>query len=232
MHKGKRILAIIPARGGSKGVPYKNIKPLNGKPLIEYTIDNARSILNDEDICVSTDDDKIIRVVENYGLKIPFKRPDYLATDTAGTYEVILHALEHYERIGKTYDIVLLMQTTTPLRQDFHIKEALELYSDDLDMVVSVKESVANPYFNLFEENESGYLFSSKGDGDVAYRQEAPKVYEYNGAIYIINIKSLKKSPLSKFTKRVKYVMGSRYSIDIDTQLDWEVAELLINKLT
>ena len=95
-----RFLIVIPARGGSKGIPRKNIKPFDGKPLINYTIDCARAIAKDEDICVSTDDDEIIQVVENYGLKVPFKRPAELATDTAGTYEVLLHALDFYESKG------------------------------------------------------------------------------------------------------------------------------------
>ena len=93
-----KYLVVIPARGGSKGIPRKNIKPLAGKPLIYYTIDTARAIVPDEDICVSTDDDGIIQIVENYGLKVYFKRPDELATDTAGTYEVLLHALDFYEK--------------------------------------------------------------------------------------------------------------------------------------
>src|SRR5574344_397852 len=122
------ILTIIPARGGSKGIPHKNIKPLNGKPLIYYTIDCARAICNDEDICVSTDDAEIISVVEQYGLKVPFVRPAELASDTAGTYEVLLHALDFYEKQGRHYDVVLLLQNTSPFRSSLHVKEALELY--------------------------------------------------------------------------------------------------------
>ena len=107
-----KILVIIPARGGSKGIPHKNIKPLNGKPLIHYTIDEAREIVGDEDICVSTDDPEIIKCVEDYGLKVPFVRPEELATDTAGTYEVLLHALNFYEKQGRHYEVVLLLQNT------------------------------------------------------------------------------------------------------------------------
>ena len=107
-----KILVIIPARGGSKGIPHKNIKLFNGKPLIYYTIDCARAICDDEDICVSTDDPEIISVVEQYNLKVPFVRPAELATDTAGTYEVLLHALNYYEQLGKHYDVVMLLQNT------------------------------------------------------------------------------------------------------------------------
>ena len=121
------ILIIIPARGGSKGIPRKNIKPLNGKPLIYYAIDTARAITADENICVSTDDVEIKSVVEAYGLQVPFLRPNALSTDTAGTYEVLIHALNFYEEQGKQYNTVLLLQTTSPFRTAEQVKEALEI---------------------------------------------------------------------------------------------------------
>ena len=186
-----KILVIIPARGGSKGIPHKNIKPLNGKPLIYYTIDEAREIVDDDDICISTDDPEIINCVENYGLHVPFVRPEELATDTAGTYEVLLHALNFYEKQGRHYDVVLLLQNTSPFRKIEQIMEALKLYTPDVDMVVSVKECAANPYYCVFEEDNNGYLHVCKGDGNIFRRQDAPKVYEYNGAIYIINTEKL-----------------------------------------
>lgn len=223
-------LVIIPARGGSKGIPHKNIKPLVGKPLIYYSIDTARQIVPDEDICVSTDDQDIIQCVEDYGLKVPFVRPAELATDTAGTYEVLLHALNYYEQQGKTYDVVVLLQNTSPFRTAEQVQEAIQLYHSEIDMVVSVKECSANPYYCVFEENEYGYLNICKGDGSITRRQDAPKVYEYNGAIYVINPRSLKQMPLNKFTKRIKYVMDEKSSIDLDTMNDWHMAELLIRK--
>lgn len=225
-----QILVIIPARGGSKGIPHKNIKPLAGKPLILYTIDVARQIVCDEDICVSTDDPEIIRCVEEYGLNVPFVRPAELATDTAGTYEVLLHALDFYERRGRHYDVVLLLQNTSPFRSAKHVKEALSLYHSDLDMVVSVKECSANPYYCVFEENADGFLNICKGDGNITRRQDAPKVYEYNGAVYAINPDSLKKMPLYKFTHRVKYVMDEQSSLDLDTMNDWRMAEMMIKE--
>lgn len=223
-------LVIIPARGGSKGIPHKNIKLLAGKPLIEYTIDVARAIVPDENICVSTDDQKIIKVVENYGLKVPFVRPEELAIDKAGTYEVLLHALKFYEDQGKHFDNVILLQNTSPFRNAEHVREALKLYSPEIDMVVSVKESTSNPYYNCFEENNKGYLHISKGDGLFTRRQDVPKAYEYNGAIYIINPNSLKKMPLGKFSHRVKYVMDDMHSVDLDNMIDWKFAELIINE--
>lgn len=220
-------LVIIPARGGSKGIPRKNIKPFNGKPLIYYAIDCARAICSDEDICVSTDDSEIISVVEQYGLKVPFVRPAELATDTAGTYEVLLHALDFYEKQGCHYDTVVLLQNTSPFRRAEQVKEALGLYNEKVDMVVSVKECAANPYYCVFEEDANGYLHVCKGDGNIFRRQDAPKVYEYNGAIYIINPESLKHQHMHQFKKRVKYVMDEMSSFDLDTMTDWKIAEMI-----
>lgn len=225
-----KILAIIPARGGSKGIPRKNIKPLAGKPLIYYTIDCARAICCDDDICVSTDDDEIIQLVEDYGLKVPFKRPVELATDTAGTYEVLLHALDFYEQQGLRYDVVVLLQNTSPFRSANHLMEAIKLYTPDVDMVVSVKECAANPYYCVFEETQEGYLRICKGEGNIIRRQDAPKVYEYNGAIYVINTESLKHQHMHQFKKRIKYVMDEKSSLDLDTLFDWVMAEMIIKE--
>ena len=227
-----RTLVIIPARGGSKGIPRKNIKSFDGKPLIYYTIDCARAICPDEDICVSTDDDEIIQVVENYGLKVPFKRPDELATDTAGTYEVLLHALDYYEKKGVHYDVVVLLQNTSPFRTLQQVKEALGMYRDDVDMVVSVKECAANPYYCVFEENQEGFLHICKGEGNIFRRQDAPKVYEYNGAIYVMNAKALKTTHMHKMQKRIKYVMDDLSSFDLDTMWDWKMAEMIKKEKT
>lgn len=223
------ILVIIPARGDSKGIPRKNIKSLGGKPLIHYAIDTARAITSDENICVSTDDLEIKSVVEHYGLHVPFMRPSELATDTMGTYEVLLHALNYYEKQGKHFDIVLLLQTTSPFRTTEQVKEALELYDkSQADMVVSVKESTANPYYNIFEEDKDGWLHVSKGDGKIYRRQDAPKVYEYNGAIYIMNADELKHTHMHHMQKRTKYVMDASSSFDLDTMQDWQMAETII----
>lgn len=223
-------LIIIPARGGSKGIPKKNIKPLHNKPLIYYTIDCARQLVSDKDICVSTDDAEIIQCVEDYGLKVPFVRPDELATDTAGSYEVLLHALNYYKNQNKDYDCIILLQVTSPFRKIAHIKEALSLYNPNLDMVVSVKESATNPYYNCFKEDESGYLQRFVGYHNIKRRQDAPKTYEYNGSIYVINPESLIKNPIGQFEHCIKYLMDDIYSLDIDTPLDWQFAEFILNK--
>ena len=226
-----KTLVVIPARGGSKGVPGKNIKLLNEKPLINYTLEAARKIFNDNDIVVSTDDIRIKNAVENVGLKVPFLRPENLATDTATTQDVLLHAISFFEENKyQTYDTLVLLQPTSPFRKENHIREALDIYKKNtgIDMVVSVKLTNSNPYYVLFEENQDGYLEKSK-KANVTRRQDAPEVYEYNGAIYIIDIQSLLKSKMSDFTKVIKYVMDEESSHDIDTKLDWKIAELLIN---
>ena len=224
-----KFLCIIPARGGSKGIPHKNIKELGGKPLICYAIDVARTVVDDVDICVTTDDQDIIDVVEHYGLKVPFVRPTYLASDTVGTYEVLLHAFKHYENQGRIYDAIILLQPTSPFRRMEDVVGAMNLFTPDIDMVVSVKEAVANPYYNCFEETD-GYLHLSKGDGRYVRRQDVPKAWEYNGAVYVINPQSLKDSRLSEFKKIRKYEMDTLHSVDLDSPLDWKFAELIIKE--
>lgn len=223
-------LIVIPARGGSKGVPRKNIKTLHGKPLIQYTIEAARGVFADSQICVSTDNQEIKSVVENIGLLVPFLRPEHLASDTASTYEVLLHALEFYENKGYYPDILILLQATSPFRTAQHLKDSLALYDTTCEMVVSVKETKSNPYYILREENEQGWLVKSK-EGNFIRRQDCPKVYELNGAIYIINIEALKSKPLHEFTKVIKYEMDAISSHDIDDSIDWVVAESLMKMM-
>lgn len=220
-------LVVIPARGGSKGLPGKNIKNLCGKPLIAYSIDVARAITSDENICVSTDDQKIIDVVENYGLHIPFVRPSELASDTATTNDVLLHAIKFYEDKGKIFDKILLLQPTSPLRTVEQVKESIALYSDDIDMVVSVVKSHAPAV--LCNDNEDGYVeltYNKKAGG----RQSLPTFYEFNGAIYVINVNALKLKGLGGFNKRIKYVMSKETSIDIDDIYDFMLVESVLNR--
>ena len=222
-------LVVIPARGGSKGIPRKNIKSLDGKPLIYYTIEAAREVFDDELICVSTDNVEIKEVVERTGLEVPFLRPEELATDAAGMREVLLHAVDYFESTGYDVDTIVSLQPTSPFRKGTHIKEALEMYELGLDRVVSVKETDANPYFVLFEENEKGFLEQSK-IGNFKRRQDCPKVWELNGAIYVINVESLREKAMPEFKKVRKYEMSQESSLDIDTPLDWELTKLLLKR--
>ncbi len=225
-----KVLVIIPARGGSKGIPHKNIKELGDKPLICYSIDVARQLTSDENICVTTDDDAIIKVVEDYGLKVPFKRPDYLATDTCGSNEVLQHAYQFYQEKGVQYDLIVLLQPTSPFRRIDDVIGSIDLYEPSLDMVVTVKETAANPYYNCYEEDSNGYLVVSKGDGQIMRRQDAPPAYEWNGAVYVINPIRLMEVGLAGLTKVKKYVMDDLHSIDLDTMFDWKVAELVLRE--
>jgi CMP-N,N'-diacetyllegionaminic acid synthase len=223
-------LFLIPARGGSKGIPDKNIRELGGRPLIYYTLDAVSAYKDGTDeIFVSTDSEKIRKVVEEYGFKVPQLRPPELATDHASTESVIVYSLEHFLARNVTFDVVVILQPTSPLRTQIHIKEAIELFDDSVDMVVSVMESKANPYYNLFEEDSNGHLRKSKG-GQFTRRQDAPKVYEYNGAIYVIKVDSLLKKGIKNFDSIKKYLMLPEDSIDIDTIIDWELCENLIRK--
>lgn len=223
-------LIVIPARGGSKGVPGKNIRLLNGKPLIQYTVEEARKVFDDSLICVSTDSLEIKQVVESIGLQVPFLRPAHLATDSAGTYEVLLHALEFYAGIGYNPDLLVLLQPTSPFRSAEQITNAIVTFDMECEMVVSVKETKANPYYILREENTSGWLEQSK-QGNFTRRQDCPKVYEINGAIYVINVQALKKMALHQMTKVRKYEMDEWSSHDIDTSLDWLIAEQMTKEI-
>ncbi|MBO9700874.1 MAG: acylneuraminate cytidylyltransferase family protein [Sporocytophaga sp.] len=223
-----KTLYLIPARGGSKGIPGKNIKKFNGKPLVYYSIDLAREFADDKDICVSTDSQDIAETVRTYGLELPFIRPAEFATDTASGYDVIKHAIQFYEGKGVQYDRIVLLQPTSPLRTAKHLKDSLELYSNDVDMVVSVQE-MYNPIYLCYNEDENGFL-KKAAENTFTRRQDMPKVYKYNGAIYIMKVDSLKKMSLSEFSKIRKYVMDDTDSVDIDNPLDWEIAELIYNK--
>lgn len=224
-----KTLYIIPARGGSKGIPSKNIRPLAGKPLISHTLHLARCFADDMDICITTDSKEIAEVVAQENYSVPFIRPEHLATDESGMYGVMLHAIQHYRDLGREYERIVLLQPTSPFRLPEHIKEALDLYTDEMDMLVSVKPAEANPYFVLFEENKKGFLVQSK-KGDFLRRQDCPQVWQYNGAIYVINAESLKKQPLNEFTRIVKYPMDALHSVDLDSELDWAFAEFLNEK--
>jgi CMP-N,N'-diacetyllegionaminic acid synthase len=218
-------LFLIPARGGSKGIQKKNIKELNGKPLIYYTLEAIKDIVPVENICVSTDDPEIIQKVEDYGIKVPFIRPAELATDTSTTQDVIDHALNFYKQKNRQFKGLILLQPTSPLRNSNHVTEALELFSENVDLIASVKITSANPYYILFEENPDGFLELSK-KGNFTRRQDCPLVYERNGAIYIYNLSSPNQVP----KRQIKYLMEENASVDIDNEFDWMLAEYILSK--
>ena len=227
-----KTLWLIPARGGSKGIPNKNLRPFCGESLVRKAIKQALSCAAKDDVVfVSTDSDAIKEEAEKNGIEIPFLRPYELASDTASTYSVILHTLKEFKTVGRNFERVVLLQPTSPFRTTEDIKGAMELWSEDIDMVVSVSESKANPYFNLFEEDQNGFLNISKGEGKFVRRQDAPKVWEYNGAIYIMKTDSLIKESMHDFKRKIPYEMSQSKSLDLDTEDDWLIAEEIFKKI-
>lgn len=224
-------LVIIPARGGSKGVPGKNAKHLNGKPLIQYTIEAALEVFDKEDILVSTDSEEIKQIAENCGLHVPFLRPAHLSEDTSSSRDVILHAFSHSKEVeGKDPDTIILLQPTSPFRTGKNIEGAIELFNDETEVVVSVKKTKSNPYYILFEENDHSFLSASKS-GNYLRRQDIPDVYELNGAIYIFRPEHVQSKNILESDRIRKYLMEEIPSHDIDTPLDWEVAEIIAKNL-
>jgi N-acylneuraminate cytidylyltransferase len=217
-------LVVIPARKGSKGIPGKNKKLIAGKPLIQYTIDLALTHFPREIICVSTDDEKTKILAENSGLVVPSLREKKFSNDKVSGREVILNELSKQKRKIKT---IIYLQPTSPLRTCKNLEEAIDLYSEDIDMVVSVVTPKSNPLYNFYFEDKQEYLkpFVEK---QVNNRQESQKFYQFNGAIYIINTQSIKEKEISQFQKIKKYVMNPFESIDIDDDFDWFVAEQIL----
>ncbi|WP_443936885.1 acylneuraminate cytidylyltransferase family protein [Pedobacter sp. MW01-1-1] len=225
-------LIIIPARAGSKGLPGKNTKVLGGLPLISHSLIFAEKIKGAKDvICVSSNDDDVLSISREFAnVEVPFKRPEEMSSDTAGSYEVIMHAINHYENQGIAFENVLLLQPTSPFRNVDDYQNVKSKYNSDIDMVVTVNLSKNSPYFNLFEENTDGYLGKSK-DSTTMRRQDCPEVYAFNGSMYLINIKALKKTNIQGFTKIIKSVMPDERSIDIDTMKDWKIAEYFLKEI-
>ncbi len=227
-----RILAIIPARGGSKGIPRKNITPLAGRPLIAYTFEAARSSKLINRIILSTDDDEIAEVGRRNGIEVPFIRPRELAEDNTPTLPVIKHAVEFLEsKQNYTADIIVILQPTTPLRKSYHIDEALTLLinNPDADSVVSVTEVPHhyNPYFVMKIEDELLKFYNSES---VKYtrRQDLPKVYSRNGAIYAFWLKTLKDKNSIYGDICLPYVMDFEKSVNIDSVYDIKIAEYIL----
>ena len=226
-------LFLIPARGGSKGVPGKNIRNLGDLPLIAYSIRDALAVANDPvDVVVSTDSEEIAEVARSHGASVPFIRPAELATDTAGSREVMLHAVDFMNRNGINYDTIVLLQPTSPFRERGDIMKAIEIFDASRpDMVVSVKAAQTNPYYNAYECDETGALRISKGDGTITRRQDAPPVWEFDGSIYVIDVDALLKyQSLGRMQRILPLPNSARHNIDIDTEFDFLIAEALLSQ--
>lgn len=225
------ILSTICARGGSKGVPRKNIREIAGVPLIGHAIRDAQVWKRDTDIVVSTDDNTIADVARDYGARVPFIRPDELATDDAPKLPVIKHALKQMEATeSKTYDYIVDIGATTPLREPVDIEQCFATVTDDpkCHNAYTVRESERNPYFNMVEVDEDGYARLSKSpEENFVRRQDTPMVYGMNAAVYVYERDFLLEtdSTHGKYT-RIS-VMPPERSVDIDSELDLKFANFL-----
>lgn len=220
-------LFIIPARKGSKGIPNKNTKLLNGKPLINYTLDYALKVSTDLDkVCITTDDNKVKELAKKYDFDIQ-KRPSKLATDSSSMNDVVKHVIEKYNRQSIFFKAIIILQPTSPIRDINDFNKIELLYNPEIDMVVSVRKARENPYYLLYEENSSGFIAKSK-ELIITRRQDAPEVYCLNGSIFMINPKSLDKSDISNFKKLVKFEMPLERSTDIDDSTDWLLTEIFL----
>lgn len=228
MIEGKSVLAIIPARGGSKGVPRKNIRDLCGKPLIAWTIEEAKKSKYIDRLILSSEDQEIIDVAKQWGCEVPFVRPQELAQDDTPGIEPVIHAMD---ALSNKYNYIILLQVTSPLRQVEDIDGGIELcIQSNAKSCVSMTEAEQSPYWMY---NISGnHSISSVMLDDKVYkrRQDLPKVYVLNGALYIAECKWLKENRDFCTDQTIGYVMPKERSTDIDNEIDLEFTGFLLNK--
>lgn len=228
------VIGIIPARGGSKGVKNKNIRKVNGKHLINYTIENAVKSELLDDFLVSTDSSKIAEIAEKAGAKVPFLRPKELATDTATSLSVVQHAVrQHENQTGYSIDAVILLQPTTPLRKSKDIDQALELFTEsDSESLISCYEAKdAHPNY-MYEFKRGQIMESIKNQDDIPHRrQDFDPVFLINGAIYISTRELIFEEGKIHTNEPIGYQMPRDRSINIDEPFDLKLAELIIKDL-
>ena len=230
MYKEKKILAVIPARGGSKGIPSKNIFNVGGQPLIKYTIDCAKNSKYLDRAVISTDSLEIKRVAEEYGGDVPFMRPAELALDTSKTIDCIVHAVNSLKEMGEEYDYVMIIQNTVPLRKGWHVDESIEKIVDSNERsLVSVTEVEQHPIL-MRTLNEDGTLKNLLPMSSTMRRQDFPKFYKVDGAIAIQKIDEEFNLNTSINDGKLAYIMESKYSIDIDNYIDIKVIEYYLEK--
>lgn len=224
MYKEKKILAIIPARGGSKGIPKKNIINLLGKPLLYYSIKCAKESKYIDKIIISTDDIEITKIAKNLGEPVPFLRPKKLSTDKSKSIETVIHVIEELKKKNENYDYIVLLQNTSPLRQSWHVDEAIEnlLESNERDLI-SISEVTEHPILmkTINKNNLANSLIKTNED---MRRQDFPPIYIVNGAIYIQKNDINLNLNTNLNGGRLTYLMEHKYSVDIDEYLDLEIA--------
>lgn len=225
------MLAIIPARGGSKGLPGKNIKLLNNKPLIAYTIEAALKSKGVDKVIVSTDDEEIALVAKKYGADVPFMRPAELASDTAYAVDVYIHAVEYMmEKYSAKIDKFMVLLPTTPLRNENHIDEAIDLfYRENPDTLISMKEA-ETPISWYYRKDDNMRIRNAEFEcvKGMFNRQENDVYYIPNGAIYILDYKLLKDKRSYYSNNTIPYIMNPENSVDIDNNMDFMYAEFLM----
>lgn len=225
------ILCTICARGGSKGVKNKNIKELNGKPLIAYTIEQAKATNIFDHIVISTDSDNIANIGKEYGAEVFFKRNAEMASDTAGKLDVIKDAfIRSEEYYNKKFDYLIDLDATAPLRSVEDIINSFNQFKEnDNDNLITAMPSRRSPYFNLIEQDKDGKVYLSKKlDSPVLRRQDAPKSYDMNASIYIWKRDVILNKNSIFLEKTGLYVMPEERSIDIDSELDFKFVEFLM----
>lgn len=232
MYKGKNILGLIPARGGSKGLPRKNIKPLLGKPLIAWTIEQTLASKYLDKVIVSTDDKEIAEISKKYGAEVPFIRPRELATDEAKGIDVTLHAINWLKENDKQkqYDLIILLQPTSPLRTREDIDKAIELlFLKEAKAIVSVCEVDHHPLWaNTLPEDGCMKNFIRREIMN-KNRQELPVFYRLNGAIYLAYWNCLKEQKSFFGNRTFAYVMPKDRSVDINNEIDFKLARNIVN---
>lgn len=227
------LLITICARGGSKGIPGKNIKKINGKPLISYTIKAAQIFAEkyNADVGISTDSNAIKKVAEEYGLVTQYMRPPSLATDAVGKVDVVKALLEYYEKaLRKEYDFILDLDITSPLRTQEDLEDAYQtLIENNAALnIFSVNPAARNPYFNMVEEDSEGYVRLVKEIGKIKSRQAAPKVYDMNASFYFFRRRFFNNGYETSVTdKSLAYVMN-HLCFDLDELNDFVIMDLLM----
>ena len=230
MYKNKKILAVIPARGGSKGVPRKNIIEVGGHPLIKYTIDCGKNSKYLDRVVISTEDLLIKRVAEENGGDVPFLRPKELAEDTSKTIDCIVHAVDTLKSMGEEYDYVMILQNTVPLRKSWHVDEAIEMIVDSNERsLVSISEVDEHPIL-MRTLNEDKTVKNLLQMNSTMRRQDFPKFYKVDGAIAIQKIDDEFNLETSINDGKLGYVIERKYSTDIDNYLDIKIIEYYLEK--
>jgi CMP-N-acetylneuraminic acid synthetase len=225
-----RILGLIPARGGSKGVPHKNKKELHGKPLLQYTIDAAKEAVGIDRLVFSSEDESLRSLAKEMGAEVPFERPDHLAQDASGSLGVVQHALQSLAQQGDQYDAVCLLQVTNPFRTTAFIDKAINAFKvSDTDALVSVLKvpHEYNPHW-VFEANDAGQLYLATGEKDIIKRrQDLPDAFIRDGGIYITKTKVILEDDSLYGSSLSHIVSDPARHVNIDTMDDWYTAETM-----